>query len=118
MTDHPIQDRLIRVEAKQEALDTYLPALLTRVEAGFAELRGDMRAMQSELRDDMGALRSELRNDMGALRSEMRDDMRAMETNLRSDMRAGRWERLALTGTLAVGFASVTVTLLAILLTG
>ncbi len=102
MTDHLLEPRIARLEGKQDALDTYLPALLNRLETGFAEIRADMTIIRAELRDDMGAMRAELR-----------DDLRAMETNLRSDMRASRWERIAIILTLAVGFASVIATLLA-----
>lgn len=44
-----IDDRVTRVEARQEALDTYLPALLSAVERSQARIEGQMSALRSEV---------------------------------------------------------------------
>lgn len=44
-----VEDRATRVEARQEALDTYLPALLSAVERSQARIEGQMSALRSEV---------------------------------------------------------------------
>lgn len=49
MTDHETDRRLTRVEAKQQALETYLPALLESVRANQQEAREDFRRLESRV---------------------------------------------------------------------
>lgn len=58
MTD--TEQRVIRIEAKQEALDTYLPALLSAMERSQSRVEESVARVEARVEAQMSALRTEV----------------------------------------------------------
>ena len=75
------------------AVLTLVAALGAITQAGFIDMRGEMRQMRTEVSSEIGQLRNEMRDEIGQLRTEMgqlradvRDEIGQLRTEVRSDL--------------------------------
>ena len=61
-------------------------ALGAMTQAGFIDIRNEMRQLRSEVSSDIGQLRGEVSSEIGQLRTEMRDEIGQLRAEVRSDL--------------------------------
>ena len=75
---------LLTVLGAMLAIGIGLAGLILNVQA---QVREDIRAMETRIRADMASMETGIRADMGAMEMRIREDMGAMETRIREDVR-------------------------------
>ena len=71
------------------AMLTLVAAFAAITQAGFTDMRSEMRQMRNEVSSEFVQVRGEigqLRTEMGQLRNEMRDEIGQLRTEVRSDL--------------------------------
>ncbi|HEU4600175.1 MAG TPA: coiled-coil domain-containing protein [Solirubrobacterales bacterium] len=63
-----------------------------RMEAGFAEMRSEFKAVRSEIRNEFKAVRSEIRSEIKAVRNEIRGEFKAVRNEIRGEFKTVRSE--------------------------
>ena len=61
-------------------------ALGAMTQAGFIDIRNEMRQLRSEVSSDIGQLRTEVSSEIGQLRTEMRDEIGQLRTEMRDEI--------------------------------
>ena len=61
-------------------------ALGAMTQAGFIDMRNEMRQLRSEVSSDIGQLRTEVSNEIGQLRNEMRDEIGQLRTEMHDEI--------------------------------
>ena len=83
--NHRWSPELLTLLGAMLAIGVGLAGLILNVQA---QVREDMRAMETRIRDDMVAMEAGIRKDMAAMEARIREDMAAMEASIREDMAA------------------------------
>jgi hypothetical protein len=83
-----------------------------RVQAGFADSRGDIRAIRTETRDEFRAIRTETRDEFRAVRTEVGDEFRALRADMNQQFEAVRGENAAQMRLMVQLFATMMVGIL------
>ena len=81
--NHGWSPELLTVLGAVLAIGVGLAGLILNVQA---QVREDMRAMETRIREDMGTIEMRIREDMGVMEMRIREDMGVMETRIREDM--------------------------------
>ena len=82
--NHGWSPELLTVLGAVLAIGVGLAGLILNVQA---QVREDMRAMETRIREDMGAMEMRIREDMGVMEMRIREDMGVMEVRIREDVR-------------------------------
>ena len=68
------------------AVLTLVAALGAMTQAGFIDIRNEMRQLRSEVSSDIGQLRTEVSSEIGQLRTEMRDEIGQLRTEMHDEI--------------------------------
>ena len=66
------------------AMLTLVAAVVAMTQAGFIDMRNEMRQLRTEVSSEIGQLRTEMRDEIGQLRAEVRSDLGQVKDRLRN----------------------------------
>jgi hypothetical protein len=75
-------------DERLDDLNERVASIDRRMEAGFAEMRGEFRAVRGEMREEFRAVRGEMEGEFHVLRGEMREEIRALRGEMREEFHA------------------------------
>ncbi len=78
------------VMARETWTDERLDDLKQAVTEGFADNRGELRAIRTDMREELSAMRTDMREELSAMRTDMREELSAMRTDMRDEFKAVR----------------------------